>query len=484
MNAIIFRRMSLRASRMEQWRAISTGITCAVRDETVNDHSSNYKLVIIGSGWAGYKFFHECRKYRGEIEKSVNNAVDVVVISKRNHFLYTPLLASTTVGTLEFRSIVEPIRDNHLRHEEDFLVANVRSIDPVEKQVAVHCELNDRTYNVRYDALVIACGAQPVTFGLPGVERHAFFLKELHHARAIRTRILENFELSTQAGISEEEKRRLLHFVVVGGGPTGVEFCGELHDFLVQDLARLYPLASKYVFISLVDSGEILTGFDQHLREFALRKLASRATLRLVKDNCEEVLEDGVILQSGTRVPCGLVVWTAGVGPNELTKSLDICEKSTRGTILTNEYCQVLGVPQVEKESIFGLDMKSNIFSIGDCAEISGSPLPATAQKAQTQAIYLSQLLRQSLPRGKDAHIDPYHFQSRGMMAYLGSYEGLFELKSRNRPDGVLARASGWKAWLIWRSAYLTQLGSWRLRMQVPLDWLKAMIVGRDVSRF
>ncbi|CCI41563.1 unnamed protein product [Albugo candida] len=481
---MIFQKLVARTSRLQRWRALSTESSSIMGDEALNNYSSNYKLVIIGSGWAGYKFFHECRKHRREIEKSVKNAVDVVIISKRNHFLYTPLLASTTVGTLEFRSIVEPIRDNHLRHEEDFLVANVRSIDPIQKKVGLQSELNNHTYNIHYDTLVIACGAQPVTFGLPGVERHAFFLKELHHARAIRMRILENFELSTQPGITEEEKSRLLHFVVVGGGPTGVEFCGELNDFLVQDLARLYPLASKYVVISLVDSGEILTGFDQHLRDFALRKLSSRATLRLVKDNCKEVLEDGVILKSGTRIPCGLVVWTAGVGPNELTKSLNICDKSSRGNILTNEYCQVLGVPQVENESIFGLAMKSNVFSIGDCAEIVDSPLPATAQKAQGQAIYLSQLLRQSLSSGKDGHVAPYHFQSRGMMAYLGSYEGLFELKSRKHPDGVLARASGWKAWFIWRSAYLTQLGSWRLRMQVPLDWLKAMIVGRDVSRF
>jgi NADH:ubiquinone reductase (non-electrogenic) len=385
------------------------------------------------------------------------------------------------VGTLEFRSIVEPLRDNMFRHEDDFHYAFVSDIDTFKKKVHVQSEINKRKYTLNYDMLVLACGSRPLTFGLPGVEENAFFLKEINHARAIRQRILDNFELATQPGVSEEEKRQLLHFVVVGGGPTGIEFCAELYDFVQQDLVYMYPKSTKYLGVSLVDSGQILTGFDAALRSFAMRKIESRPSMRLIKKNCIEVKSDAVIVEGNEKIPCGLVVWTAGVGPNDLTKSLHF-QKSKRGNIMTNEYCQVLGVQEIEKDAPFGLPLHSNVFSIGDCAEIQGYPLPATAQKAQSQAEYLTSILRGKKTSSKQP-VPPYKFVSKGMMAYLGSYEGLLEVKSP-REDIQPTAISGWKAWFIWRSAYLTKLGSWRLRLQVPLDWLKALVVGRDVSRF
>ncbi|TMW69579.1 hypothetical protein Poli38472_001735 [Pythium oligandrum] len=459
---------------------LAKAATTALDDSETRDHSSNYQLVILGTGWAGYKMFTQCKKHRSEIEKTVGKPVDIVVVSKRNHFLYTPLLASTTVGTLEFRSIIEPLRDSMFRHENDFHLASVADIDAKEKKVLVESEISKRKYAVKYDALVVACGARPLTFGLPGVEEHAFFLKEVHHARAIRNRILENFEMATQPEVSSEEKRQLLHFVVVGGGPTGIEFCAELYDFLQQDLVHMYPQTSKYLCVTLLDSGEILTGFDAYLREFALRKITARKNMKIVKQNCVEVTSTDVTLQDGSKIPCGLVVWTAGVGPNDLTKSLTVFDKSKRGNILTNGYCQVLGVPEVESTAPFGLPLKSSIFSIGDCAEIVQYPLPATAQKAQTQADYLAAVFR-----GHNAPpVTPYTFENKGMMAYLGSFEGLFELRKPRDDKTALAKLAGWRAWFLWRSAYFTKLGSWRLRLQVPIDWFKAFVVGRDVSRF
>ena len=122
------------------------------------------------------------------------------------------------------------------------------------------------------------------------------------------------------------------------------------------------------------------------------------------------------------------------------------------------------------------LPLRSNIFAIGDCAEIQGMPLPATAQVAQSQAVYLSNLFSKMKRTDEKFKPHPFKFQSKGLMAYLGQYEGLLETDH--------AKWSGWKSWFTWRSAYLTKLGSWRLRMQVPIDWLKTFIVGRDVSRF
>lgn len=364
------------------------------------------------------------------------------------------------------------------RHENDFHCANVTDIEPEHKMVNVESAISKRKYAIKYDTLVLACGSRPLTFGLPGVEEHAFFLKEVHHARAIRNKILENFEMATQPGVSAEEKKQLLHFVVVGGGPTGIEFCAELYDFLQQDLVHMYPETSRHLCVTLLDSGNILTGFDAYLRDFTMKKIQARPSMKIVKKNCTEVTKDSVTLEGGEKIPTGLVVWTAGVGPNDLTKSITVFEKSKRGNILTNQYCQVLGAAEVEANAPFGMPRRSNVFSIGDCAEILDYPLPATAQKAQTQANYLTALFRGKNP----TPAKPYSFQSKGMMAYVGSYEGLFEAKKPS--DGDHMHLAGWKAWFLWRSAYLTKLGSWRLRMQVPLDWLKALVVGRDVSRF
>ncbi|OQR90606.1 NADH-ubiquinone oxidoreductase [Achlya hypogyna] len=444
------------------------------------DREKKFRVVIVGTGWAGYKLLTNGKAHRADIEAVIGKNVEFVVVSQRNHFLYTPLLASTTVGTLEFRSITEPVRENAFRDEKDFILASVTEIDAAEKKVHCVSSLCDSKYTVDYDMLVVACGSRPLTFGLPGVEEHAFFLKEVHHARAIRQRILENFELATQPGVTEAVQRQLLHFIVVGGGPTGVEFCAELYDFVVQDLTRLYPQVTNMLQVSLIDAGDILSMFNQSLRDRAMTKIQKRKSMRVIKANCKEVRADAVILDSGETIPCGLVVWSAGVGPNVLTKSLPWA-KSKRGNILTNEYCQVMGVPPSPRDKVpfAGLPLQSSVFAIGDCADIQDYPLPATAQKAQGQAEYLLSLLQ-----GQEAK--PYRFESRGLMAYLGSYEGLFQAKdvTIGGRTGPIAKFDGWKAWFVWRSAYLTKLGSWRLRMQVPLDWLKAMVVGRDVSRF
>ncbi|RHY08861.1 hypothetical protein DYB25_011106, partial [Aphanomyces astaci] len=256
---------------------------------TAVEASDRFRVVIVGTGWAGYKLLINGKERRDDIERALGKPVDFVVISERNHFLYTPLLASTTVGTLEFRSITEPVRESSFRHEQDFVLASVQSIDTESKQVQCQSTLStDLNYKIDYDMLVVACGSVPSTFGLPGVTEHAFFLKEVHHAREIRRRILENFELATQPGVSEATQRQLLHFIVVGGGPTGIEFCAELYDFVNEDLTRLYPQVSNYLQVSLIDAGEILSMFNASLRERAMRKIENRQSMRIIKHNCTE----------------------------------------------------------------------------------------------------------------------------------------------------------------------------------------------------
>jgi NADH:ubiquinone reductase (non-electrogenic) len=209
------------------------------------------KLVVLGTGFAALSLIRHLR----------TDAYDVVVVSPRNHFLFTPLLPSTTVGTVEFRSIIEPIRQALDPKAVTFYQARCTAIDPATKLIT--CEgVHDReTFLLGYDSLVIAVGAVSKTFGVPGVEQFAFRLKELSDARAIRQRIIQCFERASTPMQTEEERRRLLHFVIVWGGPTGVEFAAELHD--LPATAQVALQEGKYLARELnrVATGRPMKGF-------------------------------------------------------------------------------------------------------------------------------------------------------------------------------------------------------------------------------
>lgn len=176
----------------------------------------------------------------------------------RNHFVFTPLLASTSVGTLEFRCITEPVRgySNDVEYhqawcdEVDFnnnKISCTLNLPPITS-----CTSCTPSFDLPFDHLIIAVGSYSNTFGIKGVKEHAFFLKEVADARKIRTRVLECFERADMAK-TDDEKNDILHFAVVGGGPTGVEFSSELHDFIREDCSRLFPSLMNHVTIAVYD---------------------------------------------------------------------------------------------------------------------------------------------------------------------------------------------------------------------------------------
>merc|ERR1712226_1699416 len=413
------------------------------------------KVVVLGTGWASYSFL-----------KTIDRSkFDVTVVSPRNYFLFTPLLASTTVGTLEFRSIIEPVRNIGFKDAEMFHLAHATSVDTTEN--VVNCRSwvkDDLEYSLPFDKLVIGVGCLSNTFNIPGVQQHALFLKEIQDAQAIRNRIVSNFELALEPGLSIEEKQRLLHFVIVGGGPTGVEFGAELYDFLLKDVARLYESEKNLVRVSLIEAQKILPSFDSKLQAFAEKKLKTREQYSLVQDQVINVTDKFVDLKSGKRIDCGLVVWSAGLAPRDLTQCLSWAEKNKAGQIVTDRKLNVFN----SQEKASNERVNNKIFAIGDCADVVDYPLPCTAQVAERQGRHLAKCFNKG-------SVDDFSFTSAGMLAYIGGYEGLTDMPK--------VKLSGWVSWFVWRSAYLTRLGSWRLRMQVPLDWTKPFIYGRDTSR-
>eukprot|EP01117_Protostelium_nocturnum_P009981 TRINITY_DN3557_c0_g1_i1.p1 TRINITY_DN3557_c0_g1~~TRINITY_DN3557_c0_g1_i1.p1 ORF type:complete len:456 (-),score=136.76 TRINITY_DN3557_c0_g1_i1:1084-2451(-) len=417
---------------------------------TAKSPEKKKKLVVLGTGWAGFRLIQDVNtKY-----------YDVTVVSPRNHFLFTPLLTSTTVGTLEFRGVIEPIRNGKLK--VNYVQANCTGIDTSNQKIKVQAIYEDsitqtNSFDLDYDELVISVGALPNTFNIKGVHEYCHFLKQVSDARAIRNRILECFERACHPSVTDEERKKLLHFIIVGGGPTSVEFAAELHDFLRQDIHKLYPQMENLVQISLIEAGKKLLGtFDSSLSDYTAKQFESRHIDVRTGVSVKEVKSDVICLSNGEDLSYSLVVWSTGVGPTPLVQSLGF-EKDGSGRILVGEDLRVL----------------PNVWVAGDCAAFRTHPLPPTAQVAQQQGKYLSKVLNDKAD-GKE--IKSFHFINMGMLAYIGGRKALV--------DTPLVKNSGFLSWIFWNMAYITKLVSFRNMTMIPIYWLKSFLFGRDVGRF
>ncbi|CAH2038691.1 unnamed protein product [Thlaspi arvense] len=435
------------------------------------------RVLVLGSGWAG------CRLMKG-IDTSI---YDVVCVSPRNHMVFTPLLASTCVGTLEFRSVAEPISRIQPAISREpgsyYFLANCSRLDSENHEV--HCEtvtdesstLKPWKFKIAYDKLILACGAEASTFGINGVLENATFLREVHHAQEIRRKLLLNLMLSEVPGLGEEEKKRLLHCVVVGGGPTGVEFSGELSDFIMKDVRQRYAHVKDDIRVTLIEARDILSSFDDRLRHYAIKQL-NKSGVKLVRGIVKEVKPQKLILDDGTEVPYGLLVWSTGVGPSSFVRSLDF-PKDPGGRIGIDEWMRI---PSAQ-----------DVFAIGDCSgylESTGkSTLPALAQVAEREGKYLANLLNMMGKAGggracSAAGIElgePFVYKHLGSMATIGRYKALVDLRESKEGKGI--SMAGFASWFIWRSAYLTRVVSWRNRFYVAINWLTTFVFGRDISR-
>ena len=317
------------------------------------------RVVILGSGWSGYKALRDLSPKRYQL----------VVISPRSYFVFTPLLASTSVGTLEYRCAMEPIRR---RKGTQLYEAWADHIDFQGK--SVRCSpRKGGSFDLTYDKLLISVGCYVQTFGIKGVKEHAYFLKDVPDARRIRTRILESFEEASLPTATDETRRKLLHFVIVGGGPTGVEFAAELNDLVQQDLTKLYPSLIPLVKITLIDIAKRILGtFDEKLADYAMAKFQREGVQVLTSEQIVQVRSDGVVTKEHGSIECTMVVWSTGLAMNPLVNDMKGVKKDPKAQrLVTTERLQVIDDT--------GCVMR-DVFATGDCAVIEGSELPATAQ--------------------------------------------------------------------------------------------------------
>eukprot|EP00878_Enallax_costatus_P042699 GHUV01050146.1.p1 GENE.GHUV01050146.1~~GHUV01050146.1.p1 ORF type:complete len:222 (+),score=80.95 GHUV01050146.1:935-1600(+) len=198
------------------------------------------------------------------------------MVSPRNYFLYTPLLPAVAVGTMEERSIVEPVR-NLVQGKGDYYEAVCKTIDPVKKELVAcfpkDAGLDEACFKIKYDMLIVGVGSVNNTFGIKGVQEYCQFFKSIEDANNLRRRISECFERAALPYTMEEERKKLLSFVICGGGPTGVEVAAEIHDMIFDDLKEHYPGLMKDVKIRVIELMDyVLSTYDRKIGEFTAQQ--------------------------------------------------------------------------------------------------------------------------------------------------------------------------------------------------------------------
>jgi len=320
------------------------------------------RVVILGSGWGAMSMMKA-------LTEETSDKYDVVLISPRNYFLYTPLLPAVCTGTMEDRSIVEPVR-NQVRGKGRYYEALCQSIDP-EREELVCCfpkdaGLDQACFKVEYDILVVAVGSINNTFGTPGVEENCYFFKTIDDAKRLRQRVSELFERAALPHTPPEERKRLLSMVIVGGGPTGVEVAAEMRDMVREDMRELYGDLVDDCRISVVElQDHILSTYDRRISEYAARQFFRSDIDLLLNTKVAGVERDFVRLvgQDGAKreLKFGVCIWCTGIKLNplaqQLQQSLPEGSQTNFRAITTDQYLRVKG-------------SRGSIFAIGDVATI------------------------------------------------------------------------------------------------------------------
>ena len=407
------------------------------------------RIVILGGGFAGVS---AARRLESLAPRS--RRWDVTLVSRSNYLLFTPMLAEVASGAIEAQHIAAPVRA--ACPQTRFLRGEALDVDLARR--CVHVQVGQCEREVPYDHLVLAMGAEPTYRDLPGFAEHALTLKSLADATAVRNHVIAQLE-AAEGEEDAAERRRLLTFVVVGGGFAGTELLAELRD-LVARVARFFPdvrgQAMRYL---LVHSRErILPEVSPSLAAFALRQLRERGIEFRLGVRVAGLTERALQLEGGESIDAGTVVWTAGNQASPVVQALPF-EKGPAGAVKVDATFRVPGA--------------ETVWAIGDCAAIpaEGDSLhPPTAQHAlregKSVADGIATMLRGDRPR-------PFRFQSIGTLVALGHRTAVAELRG--------AHFTGFLAWLMWRAVYLGKLPGLEKKVRVLSDWVVDLVFPRDI---
>jgi NADH:ubiquinone reductase (H+-translocating) len=395
-------------------------------------------VVIIGGGFGGLN-----------VARALASVpVRITLVDRTNHHLFQPLLYQVATAALSPGDIAAPIRWV-LRRQSNarVLMADARRVD-LERRVVVL-----DSGELEYDFLVVAAGASHSYFGNDEWARYAPGLKSLEDALEIRQRVLLAFERAEKEQ-DKVERRRLLTFVIVGGGPTGVEMAGALAEIARHALAKEFraidPDTARIILLEAAPA--LLTGFPGRLQQYAKKSL-ERLGVDVRLGTAVEEIEDGALKVAGQWVLAGTIIWAAGVAASPLARTLG-APTDKAGRVLVEPDLAVPGHPEV--------------FVIGDMAAFvhqGGKPLPGLAQVAMQQARHAAQNISRAI-RSKPP--EPFRYRSRGNMATIGRGAAIADLGWFTLTGSV--------AWLVWLFVHVVQLTGFRHRAIVLVQWAWAYL--------
>jgi NADH dehydrogenase len=411
------------------------------------------RIVVVGGGFGGVHTALHLEKLAGS-----DPGLEITLVSHDNFFLFTPMLHEVAASDLDITHIVSPIRT--LLKRTTVFIGDVQSIDLEARQVTVSHGFDRHTHDLSYDHLVVGLGSITNFYGLPGLEQRALTMKTLGDAIHLRNRVIAALEEADTE--CQRDRDGLLTFVVAGGGFAGVETLAGLNDFIHEGL-RLYPrIRPERIRTLLVHSGPlILPELGDKLGRYAERKLRARGVEILTNARVASVSEDAVTLADGQRIPSRIVVWTAGTSPHPLLHELPCA--LDRGRVVVDETLAVPGWP--------------GVWALGDCAVVpdrrTGKPHPPTAQHALREAKTAARNILATLRGGRPTAFD---FRTIGQLAAIGRRTGVARILGVN--------FSGFFAWWLWRTIYLSKLPRLEKKIRVAIDWTLDLIFTKDFVQF
>jgi len=418
----------------------------------VNRKPRKKRIIILGGGFGGvYAAMH--------LEKLMarHSAVEVSLVSRDNFFLFTPMLHEIAASDLEITNIVNPLRK--LLRKVEVLVGDVNEIDLQNKQVLISRGYRNHSQQLNYDHLVVALGSITNFYDIPGLAELAVPMKSLRDAVQLRAQVIRHLEEANWE-TNAANRQSFLTFVVAGGGFAGVETVAALNDF-VRDALPFYPnLTEDMLRVVLVHSGPvILPELGESLGRHAQKVLARRDVEIRFNTRVKSVTENRIFLTDGVQISSRTLVWTAGTVPSPLISSLP-CAKE-RGRIIVNQFLRVPNWP--------------NVWAVGDCALVPnvrspGQFHPPTAQHAIRQGKVVAHNIAAAL-LGRPQK--SFSFKTIGLLASIGRRAGVARIFGFN--------FSGFVAWWMWRTIYLSKLPGFDKKVRVAFDWTLDLVFPKDV---
>jgi NADH dehydrogenase len=398
---------------------------------------SKKRVVVVGMGFGGLR----------AAKALAGSSMELIMVDRNNYHLFQPLLYQVATAGLEQEAIAYPLRGLTRRWQNaSFLLAEINGINLDEKSVQTD------TGSVSYDYLIVAAGSRTNFFGMESVATYSFDLKRLDQAEDLRNHILLMFERASRE-TDLQKKSALLTFVIVGGGPTGVEFSGALRELIVYVLSQDHPhITSSETRIVLVEAADsLLTAMPPDLRDYACQKLRSMGVEILLENRVIGATADSVELHGGMVIASHTLFWSAGVAAAELAGRIPGVERGAAGRIVVHADLSINGHPEA--------------FVVGDlaCFLSNGTPLPMMAPVAIQQGDYAARVI---LAREQGRTLPPFHYFDKGAMATIGR-------------SSAVAAAAGWQirgfiAWVAWLLLHLYYLIGFRNRLVVMMNWTYA----------